>query len=72
LVSNVEILSEDADQIVVASAFNLTASRKSRIDIVAGRSTHTLKRADQQLRIAAKKIVLTNRDAIINNLTYLV
>jgi 3-phenylpropionate/cinnamic acid dioxygenase small subunit len=72
VISNVEILADGPDQIVVASVFNLTASRKSRIDIVAGRCTHTLKRDKDSLRIAAKKILLANRDAVINNLTYIV
>jgi benzoate/toluate 1,2-dioxygenase subunit beta len=72
VVSNVEVISETGDEILVSSTFNLTASRKGRIDIVAGRTTHKLKVIGQEIRMATKKIVLANNDAVINNLTYLV
>jgi 3-phenylpropionate/cinnamic acid dioxygenase small subunit len=73
VVSNVEIdLGSGSDALVVHSTFNLTAHRRGRIDVVAGRVVHRLVEEDGAVRIAAKKVVLVDNDDIIMNLTYLV
>jgi 3-phenylpropionate/cinnamic acid dioxygenase small subunit len=72
VVSNVEIIKQDADAIIVGSAFNLTACRKGSIDIVAGRTTHTLKLAHEAIRMSEKKIMLANHQGVMSNLTYLI
>jgi 3-phenylpropionate/cinnamic acid dioxygenase small subunit len=72
IVSNIEIVEERDGGLVVSSTFNLTASRKGRIDIVAGRVTHKLHFSEGDFRIAGKKVLLANNDEVMTNLTYLV
>lgn len=73
VVSNVELdPSPGPDVLVVHSTFNLSAHRRGRLDVVAGRVTHRLVREDGAVRIAAKKVVLVDNDDTILNLTYLV
>lgn len=73
VVSNVKIDSGGApDELVVHSTFNLTAHRRGRLDVVAGRAVHRLVHEDDAVRIAAKKVILVDNDDTIMNLTYLV
>lgn len=72
VVSNIEIIDDRDDELVIGSAFNLTASRNGRIDVVAGRTTHRLKRDGSDFRIVAKKILLANGNEVMTNLTFLV
>lgn len=72
VVSNVEIVESGAEQIIVGSSFNLTASRNGRIDIVAGRNTYVLQLIDGSPCIASKKVMLSNHGEVMTNLTYLV
>lgn len=72
VVSNVELEDVAADELVVHSTFNLSAHRRGRIDVVAGRVVHRLVREDGDVRISAKKVVLVDNDDTIMNLTYLV
>ncbi len=73
VVSNVETDHRGSpDELLVHSTFNLTAHRRGRLDVVAGRVVHRLVREDGQVRIAAKKVVLVDNDDLIMNLTYLV
>jgi 3-phenylpropionate/cinnamic acid dioxygenase small subunit len=72
VVSNVEIIEDTDTHILVESTFNLTASRKGRLDVVAGRTTHTLVIVDGAFRMRTKKIMLANHDEVMSNLTYLV
>ena len=72
VVSNVEILEHGGDVMVIGSTFNISAYRRGQVDVIAGRSIHTLRRVDQGLRLWKKKVYLANSDTVINNLTYLV
>lgn len=73
VVSNVEIDQDTSpDELVVHSTFNLSAHRRGRLDVVAGRVVHRLVLEDGAVRIAAKKVVLVDNDDTIMNLTYLV
>jgi benzoate/toluate 1,2-dioxygenase beta subunit len=72
VVSNVEIIQQDADQIIVGSAFNLTAFRKGKIEIIAGRTTHALKLLNSAIRLSKKRVMLANMQGVMSNLTYLV
>jgi 3-phenylpropionate/cinnamic acid dioxygenase small subunit len=72
VVSNVEIIKQDTDTIIVGSAFNLTAYRKGKIDIVSGRTTHTLRLVDQAIGMSKKKVMLANNQGVMSNLTYLI
>ena len=72
VVGNVEIEDTDATEMIVRSTFNLTAMRRSRIDIFAGRSIHKLRPDGDSFKMAYKKVLLINNDAVINNLTFLI
>lgn len=72
VVSNIEILEDNNDSVVVASVFNLTAIRRGKTDIVAGRTTHWLTKLDSDYRISAKKILLASNNEVMTNLTFLV
>ncbi len=72
VVSNVEILEENEGELLVTSTFNLTAYRKSVLDVIAGRTTHRLKLNGAEFRIAAKKVQLATSRGVMTNLTFLV
>ena len=72
VVSNVEIEDENDTEPIVHSTFNVTALRRGRIDIFAGRAIHKLRHQDDSFRIAYKKVLLINNDVVINNLTFLI
>ena len=50
----------------------VTALRRGRIDIFAGRAIHKLRHQGDSFRIAYKKVLLINNDVVINNLTFLI
>lgn len=70
VVSNIEI--EAGETITVHSTFNITASRNGRIEVIAGRSEHRLRRTCDGLRIAFKKVILVDNDEVMGNLTFLI
>nr|AMK59210.1 benzoate 1,2-dioxygenase hydroxylase component beta subunit [uncultured bacterium UPO45] len=72
VIANVDIEEGANGDVTVHSVFNLTALRRSRIDIFAGRATHTLRPDGDSFKIAAKKVMLINNDEVINNLTFLI
>ena len=57
---------------MVHSTFNVTALRRSRMDIFAGRAIHKLRSQGDGFKIAYKKVLLINNDIVINNLTFLI
>jgi len=72
VVSNVEIEEMAAGELIVHSTFNVTALRRRRMDTFAGRAIHKLRPDGDSFKIASKKILLINNDAVINNLTFLI
>lgn len=72
VVSNVEIEDENDTEAIVRSTFNVTALRRGRMDIFAGRVTHKLRPQGDSFRIAYKKVLLINNDVVIHNLTFLI
>jgi len=72
IVSNVEIEDESGTETIVHSTFNVTALRRGRIDIFAGRATHKLRPEGESFKMSYKKVLLINNDAVINNLTFLI
>lgn len=72
VVSNVEIEDENGTETVVHSTFNLTALRRGRVDVFAGRAIHKLRLQDDCFKMAYKKVLLINNDVVINNLTFLI
>jgi benzoate/toluate 1,2-dioxygenase subunit beta len=72
VVSNVEIEDGDDSETIVHSTFNVTALRRGRIDVFAGRAIHKLRPDGDSYKIAYKKVLLINNDQVINNLTFLI
>ncbi len=72
VVSNVEVESGNDAEIVVHSTFNLTALRRDRTDIFAGRAIHKLRPVGDSFKIALKKVILISNDVVIRNLTFLI
>ena len=72
VVSNVEIEDENDTEAIVRSTFNVTALRRGRMDIFAGRVIHKLRPQGDSFRIAYKKVLLINNDVVIHNLTFLI
>jgi 3-phenylpropionate/cinnamic acid dioxygenase small subunit len=72
IVSNVEIEGETDFETIVHSTFNVSALRRGRMDIFAGRAIHKLRHQGDSFRIAYKKVLLINNDMVINNLTFLI
>jgi benzoate/toluate 1,2-dioxygenase subunit beta len=57
---------------LVHSTFNITAMRRARIEIIAGRATHRLRRTDDGIRIVSKKVILIDNDEVMSNITFLI
>jgi 3-phenylpropionate/cinnamic acid dioxygenase small subunit len=57
---------------MIRSTFNLTALRRSRMNIFAGRAIHKLRYDGDNFKIALKKVLLINNDQVIHNLTFLI
>ena len=72
VISNVEIEETSNGELLVHSAFNLTALRRRRIDIFAGHSIYRLRSDGDSFNIAYKKVLLINNDEVIHNLTFLI
>ena|SRR5438445_7034513 len=72
VISNVEIEDATDTEAIVRSTFNVTALRRGRMDIFAGRVTHKLRPEGDSFKIAYKKVVLINNDIVIHNLTFLI
>jgi benzoate/toluate 1,2-dioxygenase subunit beta len=72
VVSNVEIEETSIGELLVHSVFNLTALRRSRMDVFAGRSIYRLRSDGDSFKIAYKKVLLINNDEVIHNLTFLI
>jgi benzoate/toluate 1,2-dioxygenase subunit beta len=68
----VEIADGEGTKVNVRSTFNVTALRRGRIDIFAGRAIHKLRPEGDDFKIAYKKVLLINNDVVINNLTFLI
>jgi benzoate/toluate 1,2-dioxygenase beta subunit len=72
VISNIEVLSRSADEVVAAGNFILAESRERGTEIWAGRVTYRLRLADGQLRLAAKTVLLVNRDQPLPTLAFLI
>jgi benzoate/toluate 1,2-dioxygenase subunit beta len=72
VVSNVEIEEVNTQELTVRATFNLTALRRHRMHIFAGRSIYKLRRDGDSFKIAYKKVLLINNDEVIHNLTFLI
>ena len=72
VVSNVEVEKSNGKEVVVHSTFNLTALRRNRMDVFAGRAIHKLRPEGDGFKIAFKKVILVTNDVVIRNLTFLI
>jgi benzoate/toluate 1,2-dioxygenase subunit beta len=72
VISNVEIEQANSGELLVHSTFNLTALRRRRMEIFAGRSIYKLRRDGDSFKIAYKKVLLINNNEVIHNLTFLI
>ncbi|GAB3377508.1 aromatic-ring-hydroxylating dioxygenase subunit beta [Spongiibacter taiwanensis] len=72
VVSNIEILSDDGHEIKVASNALIYESNLRGETVWATRNEFVLRRSDDGLRMARKKVVLVNNDKPIYTLSFLV
>ncbi|MDT7746154.1 MAG: hypothetical protein QOE59_5232 [Actinomycetota bacterium] len=71
-VTNVEVLGQEGADTVVTSVVQILESRDRGPTWWVGRVTHRLRRVDDELRMAAKKIVLVDSDRALRSLSFLV
>jgi len=71
LISNVEVRETEGVYAVESNCL-IAELRRSRQDIFAARTLHTLHPVGDSFRIALKKVLLLNNDDPIDNLTFLV
>lgn len=75
LIGNIELLEphpELPDDMAVGANFVIYESRERGVTIWAGRSEYVLRRTGDGLRMARKKVLLTNNDRAIYTLAFLV
>jgi benzoate/toluate 1,2-dioxygenase subunit beta len=72
LISNVEVLSTEGDEIEAGANFVVYESRERGVTVWAGRAEWTLRRDGDELKIARKKVMLVNNDRPLNTLAFLI
>lgn len=72
LISNVEVLHDDGEELRAGANFVVTESRERGLVTWAGRSEYTLRREDGGYRMARKKVVLVNNDRELYTLAFLI
>ncbi|MGA2396062.1 MAG: aromatic-ring-hydroxylating dioxygenase subunit beta [Candidatus Lustribacter sp.] len=72
VVSNVEVEAGADGTVVAHSAFVLCEIRKNEAHFWAGRNMHVLERDGDDFRIVLKKVMLTNNDTVMPNMTFIV
>jgi 3-phenylpropionate/cinnamic acid dioxygenase small subunit len=72
IVSNIELLGEDDGDVLAGANFVIYESRERGITLWAGRSEYQLRRTEDGLRMARKKVMLVNNDRPINTMSFLV
>jgi benzoate/toluate 1,2-dioxygenase subunit beta len=72
LVSNVELLAEDGDELEAGANFAVYEARERGTTVWAGRSEYTLRRTDEGLRMARKTVRLIDRDRPLSTLAFLI
>jgi benzoate/toluate 1,2-dioxygenase subunit beta len=73
VISNVRFAQAEDGLVTARSVFNLTAFRRHRVDIFAGRQSHVLRRrTDGAFGMVRKTVYLVNNDGYMTNMTFLV
>jgi 3-phenylpropionate/cinnamic acid dioxygenase small subunit len=72
IVSNVEILQQDGDELVVTSNAMVFESTVRGDTVWASRNEYTLRREGDALRMARKKVVLVNNETALYSMAFLI
>jgi 3-phenylpropionate/cinnamic acid dioxygenase small subunit len=72
VVSNVEVLGEEDSDVLVGANFIVAESRARGTQLWAGRSEYRLRRIEDELRMAAKKVMLVDNDRALYTLAFLI
>jgi len=72
VISNIEVLGREGTDTIVAANFVLAESRERGVEIWAGRTTYRLRATGGQLRLAAKQVLLVNRERPLPTLAFLI
>ena len=72
LVTNVELLGADGDDVLVGANFLAVEARERGTTLWAGRADYRLRRVDGEIRLAGKKITLVDRDRPLFTLSFLI
>jgi 3-phenylpropionate/cinnamic acid dioxygenase small subunit len=72
LVSNVELLGEEDDDVLVGANFLVYESRERGVTLWAGRSEYRLRNTGDGWRMARKKVMLVDNDRPLNTMSFLV
>lgn len=71
VVSNVRILSAEANEVVAGSTFVLGEVRANQQEVIFGRCRHVLERDGDVLRIKEKKVFILSNDIAMRNLVFI-
>lgn len=72
IVSNVEVLTDDGDELTAGANFILVESRERGTQLWAGRYEYRLRRTAAGLRMAAKTVLLVDSDQALATLAFLI
>ncbi len=72
IVSNIELLSSDEQQIVVTSNAMVFESGRRGDTVWASRNEYTLRREGEGLRMASKKVILVNNETALYSMAFLI
>lgn len=72
LVANVELLGSEGDDVLAGANFLVVESRDRGTQVWAGRSEYRLRRGEDGLRMAAKKVTLVDSDRPLYTLSFLI
>jgi 3-phenylpropionate/cinnamic acid dioxygenase small subunit len=72
IVSNIELLGQDDDDLLVGANFLVAESRERGTTLWAGRYEYRLRRTDDGLKMAGKKVMLVDNDRPLYTLAFLI
>lgn len=72
LISNIELLGAEGDDALVGANFLVIESRERGTELWAGRTEYRLRRVDDELKMAYKKVVLVDNDRPLHTLAFLI
>lgn len=72
LVSNIEVLADDGQELEVACNMLIFESQTRGDQLWATRTTYLLRRHEDELRMARKKVVLVNNDQALYSMSFLI